>query len=323
VRLSPPPDRVAPTILLARSALGLFTPNRGVLDKFMALPIPVTVKGQVTNESTPIPAAASVTLVATEITGMDKGVLASFVRRVDVGDDGQLEQDLLPGTYRVTAVPSASLDEGPVHGLAAVSQEWVVAAEPSVQAGKVIALGKTLPINGEAYSGSTALATADVLAVASPASVVSNVLQQALGETEFVPRASTGTVLKKGNFSLNSDVGSFDVTVRPLSSTGFGWLVIPSVPVAQKTAGASLLHQDTPLPVAYRGTVAAAAATPEGRNVPGALIRAYVYMSGGEYVSEAGMADSVLQVAETRSDANGAFEVLIPASLNHWDAPAP
>ncbi|MEO6599676.1 MAG: carboxypeptidase-like regulatory domain-containing protein [Polyangiaceae bacterium] len=323
VRLSPPSNRIAPTILLARSALGLFTPNRGVLDKFVALPLPVTVKGQVTDEGTPTPAAASVTLVATEITGIDPGVLASFVRKVDVGADGQFEIDLLPGTYRVTAVPSASLDQATGRGLAAVSYDWVVAGEPSVQAGRVIALGHTLPINGQAFSGSTPLATADVLAVASPASVRSDVLQQALGGTELVPRASTGSVLETGDFGLNSDLGLFDITVRPLSSTGFGWLVIPSVTVAQSSAGPNLRRQEAPPPVAYRGTVVAPAATPDGRNVPGALIRAYVYMSGGQYVADPEKADSVLQVAETRSDANGDFEVLIPASLNHWDAPTP
>ena len=132
LRLSPPTDRTppitAPTILLSRSALGLFDKDRGVFDALKTLPMPVTVKGQVTTEGTPVPAAASVTIVATKITGIDPGVLASFVRKVDVGADGQFEQELLPGTYRVTAVPSASLGDGSSgNSFSAVSQPWIVA----------------------------------------------------------------------------------------------------------------------------------------------------------------------------------------------------
>ncbi|HEY3668571.1 MAG TPA: carboxypeptidase-like regulatory domain-containing protein, partial [Polyangiaceae bacterium] len=128
IRLSPPDDRAAPTVLSSRGALGLFNANLGTLSDFTTLPSKVTVHGQVTALATPKPVAATVTLVATELQGIEPGVLASFVRTVTVGDDGEFTVDLLPGKYRVSAVPSVQLDaettSSPDSKLAAVSQSW-------------------------------------------------------------------------------------------------------------------------------------------------------------------------------------------------------
>jgi hypothetical protein len=333
LRLSPPDGVTAPTVLLARSALGLFAANKGTLSNFTSLPTPIRLQGQVSAQLTPRPVASTVTLVATKIAGVDAGVLASFVRTAVVGDDGQFELDVLPGTYRVSAVPSVELDSLPASNpdpnldskLAETTQEWVVATSPGTQAGKLVTLRNALPINGNVRDASgNAVATALVQAVASPASLQSDVLHQALGEASFVPRASTASVLADGSFALRADSGTFDVTVRPLASTGFGWLVFPSVGVGTAPAnsgGPNLGTQSIPLPVSYSGTVTTPGGTTGDKpSVPNALIRAYIYMSKGEYVSGPSKADSVLQVAETRANADGAFEILIPAAVN---APAP
>ena len=333
LRLSPPDsqpdDMPRPTILLSRSALGLFDANSGTLDNFIALPTVVHVHGQVTALSTPKPVAATVTLVATNITGVDPGVLASFVRTVTVGADaeGQFAVDLLAGNYRVTAVPIAQLDAEPSGSadskLAAVSTDWTIADSPLDQSGKVIELSNALPINGAAFdaSGATPVVTALVQAVASTTSTNVDVLHQALGEAVSVPRAATARVGSDGAFALIADPGTFDVSVRPLAESGFSWLVVPGVAVGTTGAGASLMSRTLPLPVVYRGTVtlpgaAGAPTTP----VPGALIRAFVYTSAGQYTSEPSKADAVVQVAETRADTraetSGKFNLLIPATLN-------
>jgi hypothetical protein len=44
-------------------------------------------------------------------------------------------------------------------------------------------------------------------------------------------------------------------------------------------------------------------------------------MKAGDYTANETEADSVLQVAETRADKDGAFEILIPAELNHLSVP--
>ena len=118
-----------------------------------------------------------------------------------------------------------------------------------------------------------------------------------------------------GNFALSSDSGTFDFSVRPQAGTGFAWLVIPSLGVAtspNSIAGTSLGDLRSHLPVGYSGQVT----VPGIGGVPGALIRGYIYMSGGAYTTDSTRADSVLQIAETRSDETGAYELLIPAALN-------
>lgn len=315
VRLSPPDDgRARPTVLLARSALGLFNANAGTLTQFTSLPDSVHLQGQVAAEYTPDLVASTVTLVATKLAGIDPGVLASFVRTVVVGADGQFEVDLLPGTYRVSAVPGLQL--GDTRGkspLAAVSEDWVVGSSPAVQAGKLVTLAHALPISGSVKDASNVgVATALVQAIASPASLQSDVLEQALGEASFVPRASTGSVGQNGVFSLLADTGTFDVSVRPLASTGFAWLVSPNVSVGAN-AGPNLV-ETIPLPVVYSGTVKTAG--DDQSAVPNALIRAYIYLSKGQCVTDPSKADSVLQVAEAQADGGGGFEILIPAQVN-------
>jgi hypothetical protein len=97
-------------------------------------------------------------------------------------------------------------------------------------------------------------------------------------------------------------------------------LVIPGLGVGTMpatSAGPTLDDIIAPLPVSYTGLLTAltpAFATPQP--VPGALIRTFIYMSGGAYTADPTQADSLLQIAETRCDDNGAYELLIPASLN-------
>lgn len=324
VRLSPPdglPDsQPTPTVLMARSALALFSPGSGTLTSFTALPTPVHVIGEVTARNTPQRVAANITLVATEITGIDRGVLTSFTRSVNVSEDGRsFDVYLLPGKYRVSTVPQSPLDpgRGSETPLAADTRYWTVPSSPEQQEGKVIELGDALAINGRVVDASDGpVATAQVQAAASPQFLSEpNFLQESLGGAAYAPRASASDVSGNGDFALKTDPGTFDITVRPNSNTGFAWLVMPNILVDSPTAGVSLGTIRMPLPFPYHGTVTAGG-TETPNVVPGALVRAYIYLKGDQYTPESGEADSVLQVAETRTDKDGAFDVLIPAELN-------
>jgi hypothetical protein len=106
--------------------------------------------------------------------------------------------------------------------------------------------------------------------------------------------------------------------VRPQEGTGFAWLVIPGLGVGtspSSIAGTALGDLRSHLPVAYSGQVTVPGKTVR-QPVPGALIRGYIYMSGGAYTADSTRADSILQIAETRSDEMGGFDLLIPAALN-------
>jgi len=318
VRISPPDGVTAPVILLSRSGLGLSSANSGTLDRLNSLPTPVHISAQVTAMESPTPSAATVTLVATKLDGIEPGVIASFVRTISVGADGAFELDVLPGTYHVTAVPTG----GPkIGGLGAATADWVVGATPEVQAGRVIELGNILTINGVAEdpSGTVAMAGAQVEAIPSPSSIVVDLLKQALGEPTYVPRGSTNTADTAGNFAVFVDAGTYDFSIRPPASSGYAWLVSPQVKVGA-SVGLDIL--DLPPPVLYTGTVSMPGSTTDSDvMIPGALIDAYIYTHNGAYTSDATQADSLLQIAEARTEQDGSFKLLIPAALNSPPSP--
>jgi len=341
LRLSPPgstPDNPItvprPTVLMARSALAVFDADSGTLSNFNSLPDPVHVHGQVRSGSTPRPQAATVTLVAKTLAGIAPGVLASFVRTVTAGEDGQFDVDLLPGEYSVSTVPLASLDQtaldqtsssqrdgGAVEPLAADFRTWTVASWPPEQDGKTIELGPALTALGHVEASNGPVATAQVQAIASQQAIRYDALQNTLDATTasrvqaaFVPRASSGSVSDSGDFDLKTDPGTFDITVRPNIDTGFAWLVMPNVSITDPS-GIGLGPLTMPLPVPYRGTVTVPGIDAPNP-VPSALIRAYIYLKGSDYTGDSSKADSVLQIAETRANSDGAFTILVPAELN-------
>jgi hypothetical protein len=329
LRLSPPADApessALPTVILARSALALFDPGRGTLSSFTSLPTPIHVIGQVTFGETPTPVPATVTLVANSISGIAPGVLASLVRTVNVGADGQFDVHLLPGKYTVSTVPQSPLDPTRPNQLtlAADSREWIVPSSPLEQGGKTIDLSNSLGITGSVVDvAQHYVATAQVQAVASPQSIRYDALQETLGGTAavphpaFVPRATAGEVGSDGSFALKADPGTFDISVRPNDDTGFAWLVAPNVLVSRLGSAAHFPLLTLPLPVSYSGTVTVGGSDGASTPIPSALIRAYIYLKDGDY-TDAAHANSVVQVAETRADKLGAFEILIPAELNH------
>ncbi len=317
VRISPPDGVTAPVVLQARSGLGLSSANSGTISE-LTLPSSVHISGQVTVNETPSTSTATVTLVATQLDGIEPGVFTSFVRTPPVRSDGTFDLDVLPGTYHVTAVPIGSPTAA---GYAAATADWIVGATPITQAGRVIEIGNILTINGVADdpSGAVAMAGAQVQVVPSPASIVVDVLKQAIGEPTYVPRGNTSTVDSAGNFAVFVDAGTYDLSVRPLASSGYAWLVLPGMKVS---AGFGLGVLNLPLPVSYSGSLvipSSSGASPSP--VPGALIDAYIYTYQGAYTSDSTQADSVLQIGEARTNQDGSFNLLIPASLNTPPSP--
>jgi hypothetical protein len=135
-----------------------------------------------------------------------------------------------------------------------------------------------------------------------------------------VPRATSDSIHANGNFSIYADPGAFDFSVQPQASTNFPWLVIPNLGVATNaaTSGGPMLGTiAAPWPVLYSGKLSVPGSSADSMQpVPGALIRTFVYLHGGVYTSDATQADSIVQIAETRTDSHGTYQLLIPASLN-------
>jgi hypothetical protein len=310
VRLSPPDGVAAPTLLMERGALELFAKGEGIIDQLTMLPQPVTVKGQVERAGSTTPVKASITFVATETYDVSTGVRASYVRTVDSADDGTFSVELLPGQYAVYALP------GTESGLAATTTTLLVsrpAPGQLVQAGKSIELTASAVIGGSVFDpgGRGPISGAQVQAVPTPVAQPLALYDRTLGPVSFVPRVSTTSLDGNGGFSVLADPGIFDVSVRPERDTRFAWLVRPNVSVAQPRK--DLGHMQLPLPVRYHGAVT----TPAAGRVPGALIRAYIYMDETPaYTGDPTLARSVLQIGETTSDDQGDFDLYLPSQIN-------
>jgi len=309
VRLTPPPTTVAPTLYIDRSGLGLFCdappkPCTAIVDGFSKLPTPVTVEGQVARVDTGKPTQGQVTLVSSEISGLDPGVFAAFQRTVPVGADGRFALLLPPGKYRVYAVPPMA------DGLAAFETTWDIPPDVAYQAGKLLELPPTTQVTGR-----TILQGAQVQALASPQQVLP--FERAFGGAIFVPRANPGLVAADGTFVVQADPGTFDISVRPPESLGFAWFVRPSVMIGTGSQDLGKLALPRPSVVTGLAEVAAADSNSQPVSVNSAFIRAYAYLDENlAYTRDVTRATSVVQVAETRADESGAFKLLIPPRVS-------
>jgi hypothetical protein len=307
-------DEVAlPTILASRSALELF-PNGsgGTIQQRTVLPAPVIIEGFVNAADEPETLAANITIVAKRIEGIDAGVLASFVREIEVPADGKFAVKLLPGDYEVRAVPLGGTARG------ATTTLWEISGDKAYQGGRTIELAASRLLRGVATlpgSGSAASGASVRLGPSAPSSQP-DALAGALGDVPPQPRAGADLVSSDGAFELTVDPGAFDLTVRPDAGSRFGWYVDSRLSIAAGQGDHELSDRlALPWPVAYRGRVLldSDGETP----LAGALIRAYAYVTAdGAFTSNPAEARSVVQVAETLADGDGNYELLIPASLN-------
>jgi hypothetical protein len=286
------------------------------------LPQPVTVEGTVLgrssegDSSTASPPGAgqraTVNFVAKKLTGIGDGVLVLFRRSVETDEEGLFSVALLPGEYDVVAVPSMST------GYAATTTPpdtpWHINTEVK-QGGKSIVLDLTSTIEGEVVAfDNRQLIGAPVQVSASPAEFSASVFDRALGAVPFVPRASVTLSSESGRFGVNVDPGVFELAVRPSTDTGFAWLVLPRVD-APREGERDLGRLKMPLPVVHSGLVRIAG-TEAG--IGNALIRAYAYVDGdGRVTADADSTKdkSLIQVAESRADTDGRFQLLLPSSL--------
>jgi hypothetical protein len=164
------------------------------------------------------------------------------------------------------------------------------------------------------------------------------ILDEALGDEAFVPRSATA-VAADGRFVLTEmDCGDctpeagalFDISLRPAEGSRMPWGIRSAVTVAENVELGSIRLS---LPIIHRGVVAVVPTGAEAIPIRGALIRAYVLRDAAgqpiedpettppcsavaaELLEETRCIRSVVQVGETRSLEEGAFELVLPSSL--------
>jgi hypothetical protein len=181
------------------------------------------------------------------------------------------------------------------------------------------------------------------------------VLQRALAQDPFIPRTRTGLTQGDGRFTVNGldcgrckpeETARFDLTVRPDVSTGLPWLIRSSLdPYADADALAAEPLR-VPMPVArpvrvtYGARVTDAGADPGEpaddqpltQRLSGALVRVFAVLDAhGQLVThpeglppcvavakidEQTCLQSLIQVAEARTDSEGDFLLLLPPDVN-------
>jgi hypothetical protein len=309
LRLKPPPGVERPSLL---------GQSLRVLEQRAALPANVLVKGQTAISGKTVPVEATLKITATELEGFDAGVLAAYSRTVSVPPEGLFELSLPPGTYNVEATPlgasAACSDGNPTEAapcLAVAKTSWKVGIEPPVQAGKVIELPHLTVVSGHAvlWSGGAPMG-ATVRVTGSPAGVQSNLVDAYLGVTQPLPRTASSLVRADASFSFGTDPGVFDLIVQTDPATRFGWYVWP-VGFPEVIDSAQLTMQ---APVVYTGRLSVGSGGESKADIviPNALIRAYGDADGNT-------GGHRIPIAETWSNDQGAFELLIPRQLG----PAP
>ncbi len=314
VRLAPPPEVVAPVIHIERSILDLFQNGQGLIDQLTQLPGPVDFRARVVLAGVAEGTPASVQFIATQLVGIPPGTVAGFSSVVETAAAGEFEVQLLPGAYRVRVVPA---DEN----LAALESEVVVSDTSMSQHGRTLEVTRRRTITGRLRTFANDTVSGISLS-ALPTAVRSptNVLSLAQGQQLFLPSSVGDVSGPDGHFMLLADEGSFTLSARPQSGSGYAWYVQQSV---QANADEVILGDvRLPPPVVVDGAVA----DPSGTPLSDALVRAYAFVSEGKLVGRAAgepndrnqpplEADSVIQVAEARSDEEGRYRLLLPASF--------
>jgi len=308
LRFRPRSDQVAPTIFMDRTGLGLLSGQSPavLIDRFTRLPEPVRVESQLVRLDDGTPVAGYVTLVSTQIYGVDDGIFASYQTTLSVAADGALHAVVPPGTYKVWAVPPVLGGPSAEGALAALQADWEVPADIPVQYGKVLELSPIAAIVGQ-----SSFPGAQVQAVPSPSVILP--FDDAFGNGPFIPRAGVGLVDDAGKFAVAADPGLFDVSVQGPESLGFAWQVYPGVEV--KDRDRDLGRVSLPRPSLLSGV---ARVSLSGSQAPlgSAAIRAYAYLDKNfAYTRDVKQAERVVQVAETRANVDGSFRLLVPASI--------
>lgn len=376
VRLTPPPNIDAGTVLLQRSGLELVVPGEAVLGDVSSFGESVDFQAWVWRRGVAdTPVRAAVRFTALDLDALPGGVIASFERSATVDERGQVNVSLLPGQYRVRVTPPV-LQQGLLAGFESRVTVWpseVAGGMDRRQAGHIFEVPPALALSGQVRLEDGSPAPGDMEVRASAAAQnrsacttpsgenVSNctparaaVLRDALAQDPFVPRSRSALTGADGAFDIDGlDCGQcepgagarYDLAVRPRPESGLPWMVRRSNNVYDTQRVAPIV---VPVPVAQpiRLTYGDPALDPGlnvddtaddvwvPRGLPGALVRVYAVLDdSGEVVTGSDLdtlvpcvtvvstsidrcTQSLLQLAELRSDAQGRLVLLLPPNLD-------
>jgi hypothetical protein len=244
---------------------------------------------------------ARVTVQSVEIDNLEcPGVI---FKTLTADEFGRVTVDLPPGQYTVRATPR---DPSGPFSIGEAPLSVVKLPQNKVSGGHAVQLPKRATLLGSVNTeAGEPLADIPVNAVPSQ-SGQSYDLAGLITNDSWAARQSATTTDKSGDFSMKVDVGSpLDVSIRPADGSGYPWLVQPQFllqkggEVDETLKGASL-----PWPAVIKGQLS----DPGGAPVAGAKVDAYLPI-------DVDGATVVVQIGETTTDADGNYELVLPASI--------
>jgi hypothetical protein len=231
-------------------------------------------------------AGATVRFLSTGIfDGSELGLVGSFTGSATTNEDGSFGAKLLPGLYSITVTPPEDTDSAwGVLSTEAFVVDDLSPTEPLVLPSRVQLSGEVTTFADEPAAGITVLARA-----------------RQSEETDTMNRSREVVSGREGTFKMQMDRGLYDIHVKVPAESGYAWLVEPALAMNDDLVRRYRLVP----PVPIQGALLSSGGAP----VPGAQLRAYRFVDDGT-------TRRLLQVAETTTDEEGNYRLLIAPRLD-------
>lgn len=307
IRLTPPSGEAAmPTVLWSLEAVDLDGDFHVGLDmSVLAAASPVAIQGTVLAGSDGGGVGALVTIQSEVLLDGLFGANAAYRTTADTDGDGRFTTSLLPGTFDVIAIPGGDASR------ALTKTSWKI-NQNDLGGGRTIIANPKTWLQGT-VGVSSGLAAFDVPAYLQPStSPALDYLDEVLATYDVLPGSATAVTGEDGGFVVAVDPGRFDMSVRPDEESGLPWLVRSRIDVepTEEAATMALGTVTIPNPVVLTGRIRAE----DGTALSGAIVRAWYPLPADEDEG-ASARPTVIQVGRAVSDASGAYQLLLPASV--------
>lgn len=249
----------------------------------------VQFRGEVRDENDKAVPVATVRFLSTGIFDVEElGLQGSFGATATSDERGTFQVELLPGFYTVTVTPPEDVENawGALASDTAVGED-IENAQIFVVPPQVGLHGWVTSFAEEAVPGATVFASA-----------------RRDSMSREVHRSQEAASNSLGAFEMSIDAGKYDLSVKVPPEAGFPWLVEPEL-VMSGDQGDLLRRYELMPPIPVEGHVRNSTGVP----VSNAVVRAYVLMSDEQGTRP-------IQVAETSSDAQGRYRLLIAPRLD-------